>query len=85
VHEFAVLDPAHSFAYWPGFSLNPGVWDLAKLTAVVSDHHHSFQEDSDLFERIFSLRVWLHGSVVCDHIGTNASAYVLNGLPRRFD
>ncbi|TMW63560.1 hypothetical protein Poli38472_002501 [Pythium oligandrum] len=93
-HEFAVLDPGHRFSYWPGFSLNPGVWDIAKLQHVLESQ--AFDEASDIFERVFSLRVWRAGLQTgylaeqhCVHIGaepgTNASAYVLNGLPRRFD
>lgn len=31
LHEFGLLAPSHSFAHWPGFSLNPALWDLARL------------------------------------------------------
>ncbi|KDO25759.1 hypothetical protein SPRG_09057 [Saprolegnia parasitica CBS 223.65] len=55
-----------------------------------------FDTTSDVFERAFSLQVRRAGlhvaaltTKVATHIGappgSNASAYVLNGLPRRFD
>lgn len=25
----------HDFSYWPGFSLNPGLWDLSKLKGII--------------------------------------------------
>ncbi|OQR95665.1 N-terminal acetyltransferase A complex subunit nat1 [Thraustotheca clavata] len=92
VLEFALTNPTHEFAYWPGFSLNPGIWDLHRLKA----QNLSFNTASDIFEREFSLGVLYAGlhvatlSYTCaEHIGappgSNASAYVLNGLPRRFD
>lgn len=31
LHEFGLLSPLSTFAYWPGFSLNPALWDLARL------------------------------------------------------
>ena len=31
IHEFGSVYGDHTFTYWPGFSLNPGVWDLALL------------------------------------------------------
>ncbi|CAN0483998.1 unnamed protein product, partial [Hapterophycus canaliculatus] len=31
LHEFGLLAPSHSFTHWPGFSLNPALWDLARL------------------------------------------------------
>lgn len=31
LHEFGLMSPSHRFAYWPGFSLNPALWDLARL------------------------------------------------------
>lgn len=117
VHEYASSDPAHEFAYWPGFSLNPGLWDLHAIThqlcestpAADSTHlsydsrnclHHDqqqlFNEELDIFEHAFSLRVWRSGLRVAFlaeehavHIGaptgSNSSAYVLNGMRRRFD
>lgn len=31
LHEFGLLSPLQGFAHWPGFSLNPALWDLARL------------------------------------------------------
>lgn len=31
LHEFGVMYPSHAFSYWPGFSLNPALWDLRRL------------------------------------------------------
>ncbi|KDO28601.1 hypothetical protein SPRG_06457 [Saprolegnia parasitica CBS 223.65] len=92
VLEFGVADPTHKMAHWPGFSLNPAVWDLDRLKA----QRLVFDTTSDVFERGFSLevrRAGLHVAALrqraAEHIGappgSNASAYVLNGLPRRFD
>lgn len=94
VHEFAVADQAHSFAYWPGFSFNPGLWDLSTLRVGLRQHvtDRWLDTETDIFERVFALRVWRSGLRVAfamgerfTHIGTNGSAYVLNGLPRRFE
>ncbi|DAZ94619.1 TPA: hypothetical protein N0F65_010558 [Lagenidium giganteum] len=95
LHEFAVQGNAHHFSYWPGFSLNPGLWDVDMLRHFLGDNIQ-FDESIDIFERLMSLQVWQQGlhvvyldSIHAIHIGappgSNASAYVLNGLPRRFD
>ena len=31
LHEFGLTDPSLDLSHWPGFSLNPGLWDLARL------------------------------------------------------
>lgn len=31
LHEFGLLSPLHGFSHWPGFSLNPALWDLVRL------------------------------------------------------
>lgn len=31
LHEFGVMYTSHAFSYWPGFSLNPALWDLRRL------------------------------------------------------
>lgn len=33
LHEFGLLYPLHAFTHWPGFSLNPALWDLERLGA----------------------------------------------------
>lgn len=122
VHEYASSDPTQAFAYWPGFSLNPGLWDLDAIThalcvdapiSIVNASQSSrrvrgasrplgcqqrllFDETLDIFEHAFSLDVWRTGLRVAFlaheyvvHIGaptgSNHSAYVLNGMRRRFD
>lgn len=103
LHEYAVSDPAHTFSNWPGFSLNPGIWDLHAISQALgvdlsgsSGTRGLFDEQTDIFEQLFSVRVWKSGLRVAFlveehalHIGappgSNGSAYVLNGLPRRFD
>ncbi|EQC27626.1 hypothetical protein SDRG_14675 [Saprolegnia diclina VS20] len=68
-------------AHWPGFSLNPGVWDLYRL----KNQRLQFDTTSDVFERAFSLQVRRAGlhvaaltTTVATHIGappgSNASA-----------
>lgn len=37
LHEFGVMHPSHDFSYWPGFSLNPALWNLTSLD-------HSYRE-----------------------------------------
>uniref|UniRef100_K3WER8 O-GlcNAc transferase C-terminal domain-containing protein n=1 Tax=Globisporangium ultimum (strain ATCC 200006 / CBS 805.95 / DAOM BR144) TaxID=431595 RepID=K3WER8_GLOUD len=69
VHEFAASDPALSFAFWPGFSLNPGLWDLgAILEAMEWDdtidrprQRPIFDEVSDRFETLFACELWRTG------------------------
>ncbi|KAF1318682.1 N-terminal acetyltransferase a complex subunit nat1, partial [Globisporangium splendens] len=104
VHEFAANDPALPFAFWPGFSLNPGLWNLgAILEAMEWDESVDqprqrpiFDEVSDRFEALFACELWrtgvrityLDGEFISHTgapLGTNASAYVLNDLPRRSD
>lgn len=31
LHEFGLLDPSLDLSSWPGFSLNPALWDLTRL------------------------------------------------------
>ena len=41
-HEFGASHPEHTFSYWPGFSLNPALWDLRTLRAGMArmcSHH----------------------------------------------
>lgn len=94
VHEFAVEDIEHPFSHWPGFSFNPGLWDLFALRQGLqeSDITLWFETNEDKFEEYFALRVWRHGLRVASlaedkfaDIGKNVSAYVLNGLPRFWD
>ena len=31
LHDYGTVEPGHAFTYWPGFSLNPGMWDVRRL------------------------------------------------------
>lgn len=88
IHEYASAYPSHTFRYWPGFSLNPGVWDIE----AVRQSGLRFNPESELFERDFSLQIYKTGFEIgylsyqsCKHIGNTQSAYVLNDLARPFD
>lgn len=95
IHELAVQDITHSYSYWPGFSFNPGIWDLTALRNRLkqSDPVLWFEiARNGWFEEYFSICVWLSGLRVASlmgerftHTGTNGSAYLLNGLPRHWD
>ena len=90
-HEFGSLHPGHDFTYWPGFSLNPGVWDLARMRKSLGEGL-VFDEGDSRFEQSFSLRCYdaglefgYLGRVTVRHIGVEVSSYVLNGMERPFD
>ena len=57
VHEFGAASPAHRLAWWPGFSLNPAVWDLRRLRQTQGALRLRFNESDDVFEQSFSLAV----------------------------
>lgn len=38
LHEFGLMYPSHAFTHWPGFSLNPALWDLTRLTDTYQRH-----------------------------------------------
>ena len=38
VHEFGTLESGHHFTYWPGFTLNPAIWDLESLRRLYATH-----------------------------------------------
>jgi hypothetical protein len=96
-HEFGlVLLPPHGFSYWPGFSLNPGVWDLERMRAAGALPRAAPFNSSDVrFEQSFSMRVADSGlrvaflpRLVMRHLGVPAaggSAYVISGAPRPWD
>jgi len=70
LHEFGTLDPAHDFRFWPGFSLNPGVWDVAYLRATfeMAGEALEFDAGDERFEQSFSKR--------CEEIGILHMAYL---------
>jgi hypothetical protein len=123
LHEFGLLGADHAFGYWPGFTLNPALWDVAALNAKLHAHHQRHNQRhrnggggsgssggngesggpwntihlrfnaSDLrFEQSASLQLAIAGVRVAylqrlsvKHLGTDASAYELNGLARPWD
>ena len=90
--QFGTLHPDHAgFTYWPGFSLNPGLWDVALLRAALGTET-PFGAGEKRFEQHFSMAVADAGlrtanlpRVVMRHIGTDTSAYRLNDEPRPWD
>jgi integrase len=93
LHEFGSMDASHDFAYWPGLSLNPGVWDLAAVRAALGGGGGDLFDTRDTrFEQAWSLAAYRAGlrmghlkCHVFRHIGTDSSAYVANGQPRPWD
>ncbi|GMH71477.1 hypothetical protein TL16_g05659 [Triparma laevis f. inornata] len=90
-HEFGSVYPAHDFTYWPGFSLNPGIWDLKRLRKGLGGRV-VFDSEDERFEQSFSVLCLNKGldfahmaRISVRHIGTEVSSYVLNGLERPFD
>ena len=99
VHEFGLMDSSysdriHDFSYWPGFSFNPGLWDIQavkeKLSVCLNETNFMSETDS-LFEQRFSMSTLAAGlevaylpMVVFTHIG-DISAYQLNQVRRPFD
>lgn len=48
LHEFGLMIPSHDFTYWPGFSLNPALWDLRRIgDSYRRKHGRRFQFDPD--------------------------------------
>lgn len=95
LHEFA-LPPMksrnrdHFFSTWPGFSLNPGIWNLQALHEMTGGSF-KFNESDVAFEQRATLELygagWRMGymaSVALQHIG-DVSSYALNNVSRPFD
>jgi len=94
LHEFGVLKPTHDIAYWPGFSLNPAIWDFEVFKAEMDNSigNMLFNESDRLFESWASMQVEDAGmnvafldDITFRHIGTQESAYSLNDLKRPWD
>lgn len=69
---------------WPGFNLNPGLWNFAEIKTLGKFNHEKCN-----FEYEYSRRFWKIGwkvgyfpSNVFEHIGMEVSAYTLNGTKR---
>ncbi|KAH8073366.1 protein N-acetylglucosaminyltransferase [Aureococcus anophagefferens] len=90
-----LVQPGHAFTYWPGFTLNPALWDLRALACAFFDvlgEAPVFDPDDAEFERSFSLkardaglRVAYLPRVTLAHIGVDESAYALNNVSRPWD
>jgi hypothetical protein len=94
VHEFGAFGDK-GFGFWPGFSLNPAVWDLDALDSIASsDGGGSLEFDTNdrRFEQSISLKLASLGArtaylprMTVRHLGTEASAYELNNMTRPWD
>ena len=87
-HEFGVVYPNHQFSYWPGFSLNPGIWDIQRLQQKMT---LTFDAEDERFEQSFSVKAYDAGLIFAhlphvsvQHTGGEVSSYVLNGMERPF-
>lgn len=83
-----------SFADWPSLSLNPGLWDLGAIKALLGappgkgmfdPHHETFEMTWSIAMYAAGARMaYMHG-LFFEHIGQDVSAYVLNGQYRPWD
>lgn len=95
LHEFGSMDAAHDFAYWPGPSLNPALWDLSLMHCALSSPANAgpmFDPADPRFEQSWALRAHEAGlrvahlpSNVFVHAGGDNSAYVINQQQRPWD
>ena len=88
LHEFGTVHPDHQFTYWPGFTLNPALWDLVALSSTGL----SFSTTDSRFEQSFSLASYDAGLNVAylprmsfAHIGVDESAYALQNISRPWE
>ncbi|CAM9726567.1 unnamed protein product [Phaeothamnion confervicola] len=94
LHEFGVMYASHAFSYWPGFSLNPALWDLRRLGLDfgLRSVAAAAEAGTAAAEQSMSLRLQRAGLAFghlvgarMRHIGMEASAYALNGFTRPWD
>ena len=95
LHDYGTVEPGHAFTYWPGFSLNPGLWDVRRLACAFDAAFGEgpvFNTSDARFEQSFSLRAYDAGLRVAylprvsfAHTGVDESAYGLNNVSRPFD
>ncbi|CAM9506285.1 unnamed protein product [Ectocarpus sp. 12 AP-2014] len=95
LHEFGLLSPLSTFAYWPGFSLNPALWDLARLDGSYRRKYGremEFNESDIRFEQSISMELLDAGVAVAHlpdltfrHVGGMQSAYEANNMRRPWD
>ncbi|MDB4769494.1 hypothetical protein OAG24_00875 [bacterium] len=78
--------------WWPGFTLNPNVFNFEKIKEIMKNKP-LFDEEIrvELFEYDFSMKCFEAGIKVAysnfqiEHIGTETSAYKLNGFGRYYE
>ena len=78
------LNRGESGWWWPGFSLNPGVWKTALFRFFpLNTQTNDFEYELSL--RMEEGKVKIVTVELCHHIGTEKSAYILNNLPRDYE
>lgn len=98
--KFCNVERSHDFSYWPGLSLNPGLWNVNRIrsrierttvNSTASSSSSVFNPDAKLFEQEFSaiafgsgLHVAYLPALVFRHIG-QTSAYLLANASRPWD
>jgi uncharacterized protein YbdZ (MbtH family) len=107
LHEFGLASSSltssfsnhrnHDFSFWPGFSFNPGIWDLSTIRRSLMDCMDIIESDvfdiSDHgFEQQFSLLAYEVGLnmaylpiVLFEEISKGQSAYRLNNITRPWE
>ena len=95
LHDYGTVEPGHAFTYWPGFSLNPALWDVRWLECAFTEAFDTppvFNSTDARFEQSFSLRAYDAGIRVAylprvsfAHTGVDQTAYALNNFTRPFD
>jgi len=95
LHDYGTVEPGHAFTYWPGFSLNPALWDVNRLACAFEEAFHEppvFNSTDARFEQSFSLKAYDAGIRVAylprvsfAHTGVDQTAYALNNFTRPFD
>jgi len=100
LHEFGYISSSdtgriHDFSVWPGFSFNPGMWDITSIVSamgdVISHNNGDLFVDKDTrfsFEQLFSSQAYVSGlnmgylhMVLFKHVG-DVSAYDMNNISR---
>ena len=57
LHDYGTVEPGHAFTYWPGFSLNPALWDVRRLQCAFFESFGEppvFNSTDARFEQSFS-------------------------------
>jgi len=87
----------HDFSYWPGFSFNPGLWDLATIRRslmacmdiiegdVFDVSDHGFEHKFSLLAYEIGLNMAYLPIVLFEEISRGHSAYRLNNITRPWE